>query len=73
MDVESTEKLMRFTEQGIPSYGIVAPNAGMNGPLTLTGDNPAHFSPDVEACIRTEFEGLVAGDAIAIDTTTNAQ
>ena len=37
MDVESTEKLMRFTEQGIPSYGVVAPNAGMSAPLTLTG------------------------------------
>lgn len=37
MDVESTEKLMRFTEQGIPSYGVPAPTAGMTVPLTLTG------------------------------------
>lgn len=37
MDVESTEKLMRFTEQGIPSYGVVAPNAGVSAPLTLMG------------------------------------
>lgn len=37
MDVESTEKLMRLTERGIPSYGVVAPNAGMSAPLTLTG------------------------------------
>jgi len=29
----------------------------------LTGDNPAVFSPDVEARIRAEFEDLVAGDA----------
>jgi trimethylamine--corrinoid protein Co-methyltransferase len=28
MDVESTEKLMRLTERGIPSYGVTAPNAG---------------------------------------------
>jgi trimethylamine--corrinoid protein Co-methyltransferase len=37
MDVESTEKLMRFTERGIPSYGVVAPNAGVSAPLTLMG------------------------------------
>jgi trimethylamine--corrinoid protein Co-methyltransferase len=29
----------------------------------LTRDNPAVFSPDVDARIRTEFEDLVAGDA----------
>ena len=37
MDVESTEKLMRLTERGIPSYGVVAPNAGVSAPLSLTG------------------------------------
>ena len=37
MDVESTEKLMRLTERGIPSYGVVAPNAGVSAPFTLTG------------------------------------
>ena len=31
----------------------------------LTGDNPAVFSPDVDARIRAEFEGLVAGEAMA--------
>ena len=30
----------------------------------LTGDNPAVFSPDVDARIRAEFEGLVAGDSL---------
>ena len=30
----------------------------------LTRDNPAAFSPDVDARIRAEFEGLVAGDSI---------
>ncbi len=30
----------------------------------LTRDNPAVFSPDVDARIRTEFEGLVAGDSV---------
>jgi hypothetical protein len=29
----------------------------------LAGDNPAIFSPDVDARIRARFEGLVAGDA----------
>ncbi|MCP4517421.1 MAG: trimethylamine methyltransferase, partial [Delftia sp.] len=37
MDVESTEKLMRYAERGIPSYGVIAPNAGVTAPLTLTG------------------------------------
>lgn len=37
MDVASTEKLMRFTERGIPSYGVVAPNSGVTAPLTLVG------------------------------------
>jgi len=31
----------------------------------LTGDNPAVFSPDVDARIRAEFEGLVVGEAVA--------
>jgi trimethylamine:corrinoid methyltransferase-like protein len=29
----------------------------------LRRDNPAVFSPDVDALIRAEFKGLVAGDA----------
>ena len=37
MDVDSTEKLIRFTERGIPSYGVVAPTAGVSAPFTLTG------------------------------------
>lgn len=37
LDVESTEKLMRFTERGVPSFGIPAPNAGVTSPLTLLG------------------------------------
>ncbi len=30
----------------------------------LTRDNPALFSPEVDARVRAEFEGLVAGDAV---------
>jgi trimethylamine--corrinoid protein Co-methyltransferase len=37
MDVESTEKLMHYTERRVPSYGVVVPNAGMTAPLTLLG------------------------------------
>lgn len=37
MDVESTEKLIRFTELGVPCYGVMAPTAGLSAPLTLTG------------------------------------
>ena len=38
----------------------------------LVGNNPAVFSPDVDRSIRAEFEGLVAGDALAIDLPTNS-
>ncbi|MBE9471013.1 MAG: hypothetical protein IMY75_02730, partial [Chloroflexi bacterium] len=36
----------------------------------LTRDNPAVFSPDVDARIRAEFEGLVAGDAVPLQGNT---
>ena len=36
----------------------------------LTRDNPAVFSPDVDARIRAEFEGLVAGDAVPLQEDT---
>jgi trimethylamine--corrinoid protein Co-methyltransferase len=36
-DVESTEKLMRLTERGVPSFGIPAPSAGVTAPLSLLG------------------------------------
>ena len=38
----------------------------------LAGDNPAVFSPEVDVRIRAEFEGLVAGDAIPVNTTMTA-
>ena len=34
-DFDSTEMLIYFTEQGLPSYGTVVPNGGMSSPLTL--------------------------------------
>jgi trimethylamine--corrinoid protein Co-methyltransferase len=37
LDVESTEKLMRFSEQGVPSHGVTAPNAGVTAPMSLLG------------------------------------
>jgi trimethylamine--corrinoid protein Co-methyltransferase len=37
MDVESTEKLLRYTEWRVPSFGVVVPNAGLTAPLTLLG------------------------------------
>lgn len=37
MDVESTEKLLRYTEWQVPSFGVVVPNAGLTAPLTLLG------------------------------------
>jgi len=37
MDVDSTEAMMLFAEQQWPHYAIMAPNAGMTSPMTLTG------------------------------------
>ena len=37
MDVESTERLLRYTERGVPCHGVVVPNAGLTAPLTLMG------------------------------------
>jgi trimethylamine--corrinoid protein Co-methyltransferase len=36
MDVKSTERLMRFSERGIPSQSVVTPNGGVSAPLSLT-------------------------------------
>jgi trimethylamine--corrinoid protein Co-methyltransferase len=36
-DFDSTEMLIYFTEQGLPSFGTVVPNGGMSSPLTLLG------------------------------------
>ena len=36
-DFDSTEMLVYFTEQGLPSFGTVVPNGGMSAPLTLLG------------------------------------
>jgi trimethylamine--corrinoid protein Co-methyltransferase len=36
MDVDSTERLMRFAERGIPSQGVVTPNGGVSAPLSLS-------------------------------------
>jgi trimethylamine--corrinoid protein Co-methyltransferase len=37
MDIDSTESLMFFTEQGLPNYATIVPNAGLSAPLTLVG------------------------------------
>jgi trimethylamine---corrinoid protein Co-methyltransferase len=37
MDVESTEAVMWLTEQGLPVYTTVVPNAGLTSPMTLMG------------------------------------
>lgn len=37
MEVESTEALLYLTEQGLPVYGTIVPNAGMTAPMTLLG------------------------------------
>ncbi|HZK83659.1 MAG TPA: trimethylamine methyltransferase family protein [Desulfosporosinus sp.] len=36
-DVESTEAVIYLTEQGLPVYGTIVPNAGMTSPLSLMG------------------------------------
>jgi trimethylamine---corrinoid protein Co-methyltransferase len=37
MDFDSTEMLLFFTEQGLPCYPTIVPNAGLTSPLTLMG------------------------------------
>ncbi len=37
MDVDSTEMAMHYAEHDIPSYGTIAPIAGISAPLSLSG------------------------------------
>lgn len=37
MDFDSTEMLLFFSEQGLPCYPTIVPNAGLTAPLTLLG------------------------------------
>lgn len=37
MDVESTDAVLYLTENGLPVYGTITPDAGMTAPMTLTG------------------------------------
>lgn len=37
MDFDSTEMLLFFSEQGLPCYPTIVPNAGLTSPLTLLG------------------------------------
>jgi trimethylamine--corrinoid protein Co-methyltransferase len=37
MDVESTDAVLWLTEQGLPVYTTVVPNAGLTAPMTLMG------------------------------------
>jgi len=37
MDFDSTAMLLFFTEQGLPCYPTIVPNAGLTAPLTLLG------------------------------------
>jgi trimethylamine--corrinoid protein Co-methyltransferase len=37
MDVESLEAVMYLTEKGFPVYGTIVPNAGLTGPMTVSG------------------------------------
>lgn len=46
MDFDSTEDLIFFKEQGLPSYFSIVPNSGLTSPLTLVGtlaQNNAEF------------------------------
>ena len=37
MDVDSLEAVMYLTEKGFPVYGTIVPNAGLTGPMTVSG------------------------------------
>jgi trimethylamine--corrinoid protein Co-methyltransferase len=66
MDEESTEKLMRFNELGIPGYGVVAPTAGLSAPMTLPG---ALALTNAEFLAQTTLEQMLhPGKPIVYDT-----
>lgn len=65
MDFDSTEVLMFYTEQGLPCYPSIVPNAGLTAPLTLTGalvQNNAEFlaAAVLEQMIRPGKETIYA-------------
>ena len=37
LDVDSLEAVMYLTEKGLPVYGTIVPNAGLTGPMTVSG------------------------------------
>ena len=37
MDVDSLEAVMYLTDKGFPVYGTIVPNAGLTGPMTVSG------------------------------------
>jgi trimethylamine--corrinoid protein Co-methyltransferase len=37
LDVESLEAVIYLTEKGLPVYGTIVPNAGLTGPMTVSG------------------------------------
>jgi trimethylamine--corrinoid protein Co-methyltransferase len=81
LDTAHTQKRMR-TEALLPQIADRQPRQGWKaaGALDaqaramrrvheiLSQDNPAVFSPEVDARIRAAFEGLVAGDAVRLGT-----
>jgi len=55
MDVNSTEMVIFFAEQGLPVYGSYVPNAGLTSPMTLAGTLAQCNAEFLAAAVLTEM------------------
>ncbi|MBM2842796.1 MAG: trimethylamine:corrinoid methyltransferase [Anaerolineales bacterium] len=77
MDFDSTEMLIFFTEQGLPCYPTIVPNAGLTSPLTLLGtltQGNAEFlaAAVLEQMVRPGKETIYASLPTVADMRTGA-
>jgi trimethylamine--corrinoid protein Co-methyltransferase len=77
LDFDSTDNLIFFKEQGLPSYFSIVPNAGLTSPLTLTGtlaQNNAEFlaAAVLSQMIQPESELIYSSLPTVADMRTGA-
>jgi trimethylamine--corrinoid protein Co-methyltransferase len=77
MDFDSTQDLIFFKEQGLPSYFSIVPNAGLTSPLTLAGtlaQNNAEFlaAAVLSQMIQPESELIYSSLPTVADMRTGA-
>jgi trimethylamine--corrinoid protein Co-methyltransferase len=77
MDFDSTAMLIFFTEQNLPGYATIVPNAGLTSPLTLAGtlvQGNAEFlaAAVLEQMVRPGKETIYSGLPTVADMRTGA-